>query len=230
MIEINPEVVHIRNTQGRLAIHIASEYGHTDIVALLREIMKNLGKDPIGADASVDLIGMTPLGCAMSSNKLSAVERLLYSSDDRSIRGEYITPTSRMGGDRKITYAFAEMKGMRSQMEDAMCHHYPIKLSKGHTVAFFGVFDGHDDGGTASSFVSGNIAEYFIQDYGEKPSNADDLNDMLIAALTNACMNADEERRNVSERAGRSTGVMAVITEDDIIVAKGSYVELGLII
>ena len=65
-----------------------------------------------------------------------------------------------------ITYGFSEMPGMRIEMEDAMCYHYPLKLPTkptGTIVGFFGVFDGHGDGGFASRFVVEHIAEYFIQ-------------------------------------------------------------------
>jgi serine/threonine protein phosphatase PrpC len=220
-----------------------------------------IGKDaPVDLSGRTPLAWAMTSSAPLAIRNRTRLEQELFSPEDKSIVGIFTPPSYRMGGDRlasratkpqlssslapqitsnslddglAITYGFSEMPGLRIEMEDAMCYHYPMRLKTGSTVGFFGVFDGHCDGGFASRFVADHVAEYFVQaeiwDSIETQSNEKDhpssSASLIASALEFACIKADQELRNrysaigVNIIAGGSTGVMAVITTDCIVVA-----------
>lgn len=160
---INPLVktrrlVSLRTTdiQGRQPLHIASEFGHAELVALFRERLKEEqnGVDPIGSQAPIDLSGRTPMGWACASREKNAkkniktLEKTLFSPGDKSICGPFSPALGRSSRKFKtrdplssfpdslhndstynnIEFGFAEMAGWRVEMEDAVCCHNPVLL------------------------------------------------------------------------------------------------------
>ena len=164
--EINPTIINapvaarklvsLRTTdiQGRQPLHVASEYGHAELVALFRERLKEeqKGVDPIGPQAPIDLSGRTPLGWACASREKNAkkniktLEKTLFSPGDKSICGPFSPPQGRSSRKMRypfssfpdslsngsnynnIEFGFAEMAGWRVEMEDAVCCHNPVLL------------------------------------------------------------------------------------------------------
>jgi ankyrin repeat protein len=197
---VHPVDLDARDVQGRTALHIASSQGHVKVVQLLKEKMKErLGVEPLGEHAPTDLTGRTPLGWAAMSRETKARENMvqlrneLFSPGDKSVYGEKTPAFMRMGSchgfddNMKMTdnnnkrpfvllYGFADMPGHRIEMEDAICHAFPlVPPSKCDSVGFFGVFDGHGDGGISSKFVGENIIPYFLstKEWSEFNSNVE---------------------------------------------------------
>ena len=202
------------------------------------------GDAPVDLSGRTPLAWAATSSASLAVKNRTRLENILFSPDDKSIVGIFTPPTYRMGGDRfasriqqqqhhqqqqpmsaiaqkteksdgiAITYGFSEMPGMRIEMEDAMCYHYPLKLKTGSMAGFFGVFDGHGDGGFASRFVADNIAEYFMQaEAWNFRADEDDTAlplSLISNALVAACIKADDELRKQRVSAGGSTGVVAV--------------------
>lgn len=229
-----------RDVQGRTALHIAGEHGHVKIVELLKEKMKErYGVEPLGYHAPTDLTGRTPLGWAATSRDSRARKNMdqlrdaLFSPGDKSVYGERTPAFLRTGSAthrRKrnmrpmdLTFGFADMPGHRIDMEDAICHAYPLMPpSKCDQVGFFGVFDGHGDGGLSSEYVAERIIPYFTSTPEWESYNGDIEN--LKVSITNACATADTTLKaklckGNSVKHGGSTGVMAIVTSDNIMVA-----------
>lgn len=97
--------------QGRQPLHIASKYGHTELVSLLRQCLKEEldGIDPTGLQAPIDLTGRTPLGWACASREKNAqknrktLEQELFSPGDASICGPFSPPLQRNSVRKSIT-------------------------------------------------------------------------------------------------------------------------------
>ena len=164
---------------GRTALHVASEQGHVGMVRLLKQKMtERNGLEPLGENAPIDLTGRTPLGWAATSRATRARSNMktlrteLFSPGDKSVYGETTPASVRTGGGRGCTLArtaasssmdlrfgYSDMPGHRVTMEDAICYRYPLipPNKSGEIVGFFGVFDGHGDGGVSSNFISDHL-------------------------------------------------------------------------
>ncbi len=235
-----------RDVQGRTALHIASEQGHVRLVKLLKMKMSERNPEgiiPVGEHAPIDLTGKTPLGCAATSRESMACQfrdelRVeLFSPGDKSVFGKKTPALDRTGGRKMmktdsltgedsmdLLYGFAEMPGLRIEMEDAICHSFPIRLENAvdknvTEVGLFGVFDGHGDGGIASQYVADHILQCLIATQEWKEYNGE--THFLSQALAKACSDIDIDLRAMSDsnvRHGGSTGIMALITQNEIIV------------
>jgi serine/threonine protein phosphatase PrpC len=239
---VHPVNLDARDVQGRTALHIASLYGHVKVVQLLKEKMKErLGVEPLGEHAPTDLTGRTPLGWAATSRETKARENIiqlrneLFSPGDKSVYGEKTPAFMRVGSCRRfgtnhvvgkgpmdLIYGFSDMPGHRIDMEDAICHAFPlVPPSKCDSIGFFGVFDGHGDGGISSKFIGENIIPYFTSTKEWNDYNGD-VN-KLAESLTSVCLSADAELKKElskgnSVRRGGSTGVMAIISSEFIMI------------
>lgn len=107
-----------------------------------------------------------------------------------------------------------------------MCHVYPLmppvrgeEVKGENRVGFFGVFDGHADGGMASRYIADNIVRCFT-DTDEWKTYIGGM-DSLARALSKSCQDIDIDLRAImskGNRRGGTTGVMAVITSDIVLV------------
>lgn len=248
IIEFCPESVDARDIQGRTPLHIASEQGHLEIVKLVKQKMTERdpsNQPPIGPCAPTDLAGRTPLGWASTSRETKAcrnredLRKELFSPGDVSVYGVQTPASTRAGGFTSIrdknplqlSYGFAEMPGYRIEMEDAMCHCYPLHTAmptikqetpKKCAVGFFGVFDGHGDGGFASRYVADSIVQCLTETEEWKNQKCGEDTKSISEALICACRDVDVDLRAMatgkSVQDGGSTGVIAIVTENDIIV------------
>ena len=230
-----------RDVQGRTALHIASEQGHLNLVKLLKTKMLERNNElPIGENAPIDLTGRTPLGWAAMSSEIKACrnrEELrieLFSPGDKSVFGKKTPALDRTGGKRinnnsdemALGYGFAEMPGYRIEMEDAICHAFPLSFESKSgketmEVGFFGVFDGHGDGGLASNYVADHIVQCLTstQEWNEFDGDSKTLG----TALSKACSDIDVDLKAMFAngnivRNGGSTGIMALVTPQEIII------------
>lgn len=78
--------VEIVDKYGRQALHIAAYHGHADICTLLtQKILEVTGKNPVGENAPVDLIGWTPAAFSMRgrrSRELAVHDRKTHGTED----------------------------------------------------------------------------------------------------------------------------------------------------
>jgi len=238
--------LNARDVQGRTALHIASEQGHINLVKLLKSKMTErdpYGKVPLGENAPLDLAGRTPLGWAATSREAKACRNIgelrmeLFSPGDKSVFGTKTPALDRTGGKSihrtttmpnamDLIYGFSDMPGHRIEMEDAICHTFPILLEnkngkKPTELGFFGVFDGHGDGGMASAYVADNIVQCLTttQVWIDCSGDVDDIS----TALSKACNDIDVDLKAIlasgnSVRKGGTTGVMAIVTPDVVLV------------
>lgn len=237
---IYPVDLNATDFQGATALHIASKKGHVEVAKFLRETMTiRNGIDPIGPNAPIDVAGKTPYGYAVTSRETKArqnkteLSETLFSPGDKSVYGVPTPAQTRTGGKTltdgmqlapmDLSYGFAEKEGHRIIQEDAMCHRYPIEhptFKNGH-IGFFGVFDGHGDGGVSSQFVAQHIIDLFLHTSDYQSYNGE--NENLSNALKSACHSVDTGLKSKIEGGnivlnGGSTGIMAIITPTSIIV------------
>ena len=184
----------------------------------------------------VDLTGQTAFGRAVTSpvpkakeNKRS-LEKELFSNNDLSIFGTAKPMDERMGSIQSLGLHFgtADMPGMRGYMEDAMSFQ-EWTLEEGSCqgpVALFCVCDGHGDNGKVSDFVASNAKEVLsncIADYERE--NKDDKNLILSsqeywsAVWEKTCLQLDCKLKEARLKEGGSTGVFALVTSQEIVVA-----------
>ena len=214
--ETSKAALHEVNMEGRSVLHIASEGGHGELIEILTPLCRDEG---ILTPPPVDLIGRTPLGVGLTSPQRKArtmkkdLERLLFSPEDPSIYGEPKPDEERMAYDHSLMVASgtADMPGRRVEMEDACCVLPFQKNGKPYCLA--AVCDGHGDQGKISNFVADNVLP-LLQD----TMAGDDLN--WEDVWTKTCLKLDAKIKGTPYLPkGGSTAVMALITENEIIVA-----------
>lgn len=205
-------------------MHIACEYGHKSMIKLLNEhLAKEIGALPVGENAPVDLIGYTPLACAMTSrsNKQSNAKEIahdLFSPGDKSIYPKNsIEPRSSVKTDN-IKYGYSILPGWRVTMEDSTC--CATHLNDAICNSFFGVFDGHADNAVVSTYLSDNIVPEFLKQRENENTNENNVKS-IGSALINTCIELDKQLYNgtfmPSKECG-STAIMSIILNKYVVV------------
>lgn len=225
--------IRLTDLQGRTPLHIASEQGHCEIINFLREAHKEGrdGFDPVGEQAPEDMCGRTPLAWACTSRQPKAIknrtsiERTLFSPGDKSICP--VTPSFDRSSRKlkpgkrilELEWGYSEAPGMRVEMEDALCHEYPVGLGKPECedeVGVFGVFDGHGDGGLASRYVAEKYPEVLKQFCSDNNFVAGKEEQIITEAMLAIDTMLYNEKM---DRKGGTTAVTAIVQSDKIIVA-----------
>lgn len=242
---------------GQNPLHVASSQGHIEMITFLtNQWMEEFETSPSGIDAPRDIGGMTPIAhayisSAVKKETLQKIEQELLKPGDWSIcpptpstsytkKGNNSSSTMNEHDPRRVlnvTFSKASMAGRRGTMEDASSIVYPLlpydaadDMPANSNLVFFGVFDGHGDGGIMSQFVADQIPQLLLNtDEWEQAkqsgmhgsSNSIITNPNVIErALIQACLQVDEKMKNElgSTVAGGSTGIMAIMTSSHIIV------------
>ncbi len=231
---------------GMTALHIAAEGGHVEMIKFLCALYKFPSPQSKGTANNnqhsdnhvplVDLCGQTAFGRAVTSPVPKAkknrgeLEKELFSKNDLSIFGTAKPMNERMGSIPSLGLHFgtADMPGMRGYMEDAMSFQ-EWTLEEGSCkgpVALFCVCDGHGDSGKVSDFVASNVKEVLsncIADYEQE--NKDDKNLILSsqeywsAVWEMTSLQLDRKLQEARLKEGGSTGVFALVTGQEIVVA-----------
>ena len=81
LLEVNPELIHVKNLAGQTPLHTAAKSANGDGV---RALLKK-GADPMLRDNG----GRTALHCAACHNNMDAVEDLLFYGTDPNAKDNY---------------------------------------------------------------------------------------------------------------------------------------------
>lgn len=178
----------------------------------------------------VDLMGQTAFGRAVTSpvpkakKNQRALEKNLFSSFDLSIFGKAKPIGERMGSLRnlKLDYGFSDMPGIRGYMEDFLSVETWVQENSGE-MALFCVCDGHGDNGKVSEFVASNAKDFLLESIEELKSQNRDTTmlsqEYWEGVWNSTCSKLDQKLKVTVVSDGGSTGVFALVTEQEIIVA-----------
>lgn len=205
------------NLQGKTPYHIAAENGHMEILEFLQsKYQESYG---LNSPPPIDLIGMTPLGVAVTSPLPNAIKNKqalydkLFSPKDVSIMGSPAPVQQRVTYSRslQIAYSVSQMPGKRIFMEDSSV------ASAWDTAALFAVCDGHSDSGQVSKFVAESFPSKFQQSMKQQQQSSSASLDWTTMC-TEICLSTDSRLKDVNIPGG-STAVIAVVTKNEIICA-----------
>lgn len=210
-----------RDLQGRTALHIAAEEGHTEVAGVLMERHKS---DLVQPDALVDMVGRTPMGRLLTSpnpkakKNLAQLEKMLFSPEDISVFGSPPPRQARETIHRSLDMVFgeAEAPGYRVINEDTICKKDWHDEETGEFYCLLGVCDGHGDQRQVSDFVAKEVASRIQMKTKKLCKDASDSDWQTI--WTETCLEIDSSLKTTG-RAGGSTMVMALVTSSRIIVA-----------
>jgi serine/threonine protein phosphatase PrpC len=211
---LSPNAAHLdRDLQGRTPLHIAAELGNVNMVQLLLPKYQTMG---FASPQPVDLLGRTPLGRAVTSPNPTArkrqkeLEKVLFSPGDVSVCGNPQPAMERttLLPEMQLAYGIADMPGFRVTMEDAIL---TTSIQKdGKSYALLGVCDGHGDRGRVSQFVADHVPA-ILQSHLTQDRSWESI-------WTTTCLEVDAKLKD-SEIVGGSTGVLALISSELIVVA-----------
>jgi len=167
-------------------------------------------------ERQVDSMGLTPLAAGLLSphgrgKNRSRLEQLLKQPSDVALFGKPVHPGLRFRTDPAMNLAlsYAEIPGRRIHQEDAIL----VRLSSADKpFAVAGVFDGHGDCGLCSNFCAGAVEKKLYA-----LLSAQEASDPSV--LRSLFLEVDAEVRMEKSILGGSTGVVAVVTQDQIVVA-----------
>ena len=211
---LSPNAAHLdRDLQGRTSLHIAAELGNVNMVQLLLPKYQKMG---FASPQPLDLLGRTPLGRAVTSPNPKArkrqkeLEKALFSPGDVSVCGNPQPAMERTTvlPDMQLAYGIADMPGFRVTMEDAILT--TLIQKDGKSYALLGVCDGHGDRGRVSQFVADHVPA-ILQSHLTQDRSWESI-------WTTTCLEVDAKLKK-SEIVGGSTGVLALISSELIVVA-----------
>jgi len=242
---------------GQNPLHVASSQGHIEMITFLtNQWMEEFETLPSGIDAPRDIGGMTPIAhayisSAVKKETLQKIEQELLKPGDWSIcpptpstsctkKMKNSSPTINKHDPKRqlnVTFSKASMAGRRGTMEDAISIVYPLlphntanDMQASSNLVFFGVFDGHGDGGIMSQFVADQIPQLLVATDEWQQATHSGMRSCSKSIITNpnvieraliqACLQVDEKMRKElgNTVAGGSTGIMAVMTPTHIVV------------
>eukprot|EP00536_Pseudo-nitzschia_multiseries_P006378 jgi/Psemu1/286428/fgenesh1_pg.134_\ len=230
-----------RDLYGMTALHIAGERGNVEMIQFLLPLYEF----PVSASSSaaatttvtaaglVDLGGQTAFGRAMTSPVPKAkknqrtLEKNLFSRNDLSIFGEVKSNEERMGRivGLGLHYGTADMPGLRGYMEDATSVETwrQETSSSSQTMALFSVCDGHGDNGRVSEFIATRVSAVLRECIATHESNRQTAivpsTEYWTAIWRSVCLKLDRNLKEAFLTEGGSTGVFALVTEQEIVVA-----------
>eukprot|EP00953_Heterococcus_sp_UTEX-ZZ885_P034327 17791-Heterococcus_DN1.PRE.1 len=166
--------------QGRTALALAAMEGYYSVVEYLKGVMESEARegDIVGANAPVDLAGLTPLAWHVKSKvkvkrvvdkrhaycfalalvktkDYSSTQTLCLDADAHVALGDPsicpATPVDTRSGSGRIglSYGYADAPGWRISMEDATCHHTPLPGVCSSIASETGLFGVFDGHGSA---------------------------------------------------------------------------------
>ena len=234
-----------RDMFGMTALHIAGERGHVEMIQFLLPLYQ-FPSPPSAATATtdttaptnnhhvplIDLGGQTAFGRAVTSpipkakKNQRTLEKKLFSRNDLSIFGETKPIESRTGtiDALGLDYGTSDMPGLRGYMEDALSVTTWVREGGGNsgTMALFAVCDGHGDNGKASEFLASNAKAVLDECMTEhEPRNLVPSEEYWGEVWKSTCLRLDNKLRAEAHLSGGggSTGVFALVTDREIIVA-----------
>ena len=199
---------------------------------------KNTAADSSKNIPLVDLGGRTAFGRAVTSpvpkakRNQRSLEKQLFSNNDLSIFGKVKPMGERMGSIQGLglEYGTSDMPGMRGYMEDAMSVETWVQegtnsIASGE-LALFAVCDGHGDNGKISDFCAKNaksVLNACICEYEQENRDQKNLvipsHEYWSAVWQSTCLKLDHKLREARLAEGGSTGVFALVTNQEIVVA-----------
>ena len=226
ILEQRPEGCDDVNIIGQAAIHIAAENGHVEVIKSLKAHHEQRGDN---LDTLVDMSLRTALATAMTSTLGKAkknrdlMKKELFSPislrNNLSIIGSPQPTAMRQMVSRSldIVYEHSDMPGMRTicSTEDAICtEEWRNHASKAFLL--LGVCDGHGDQGKISHLVAKYIAASIkaqTMTLSQEPTNSD-----WAELWTTVCLEVDAQIKSTG-KSGGSTGVFALVTSKEVVVA-----------
>mmetsp|Transcript_3098 Transcript_3098/g.8402 ORF Transcript_3098/g.8402 Transcript_3098/m.8402 type:complete len:692 (+) Transcript_3098:343-2418(+) len=228
-----------RDMFGMTALHIAGERGHVEMIQFLLPLYKFPSPAAAVAEATapttnhvplIDLGGQTAFGRAVTSpipkakKNQRTLEKSLFSRNDLSIFGETKPIESRMGSIDALglDYGTSDMPGLRGYMEDALSVTTWVREGGGNggTMTLFAVCDGHGDHGKVSDFLASNAKPILDECMTEQePRNLVPSSEYWGDVWKSTCLRLDQRLREEHFSAGGSTGIFALVTEREIVVA-----------
>jgi len=185
----------------------------------------------------VDLGGQTAFGRAVTSpipkakKNQRTLEKKLFSNNDLSIFGQAKPIGDRMGSidGLGLEYGTSDMPGLRGYMENVTSVETWIQqgscIANGE-MALFAVCDGHGDAGRVSRFVASNASKVLQESIAEYELQNRDTKSVLVpsteywnAVWHSASLKLDRKLQEAHLTEGGSTGVFALITDQEIVVA-----------
>ncbi len=221
-----------RDMFGMTALHIAAERGHVEMIQFLLPLYKfgsPEAKEAAATNNLIDLGGHTAFGRAVTSpvpkakNNKRSLEKELFRPNDLSIFGKTKPMEERMGSNATlgVKYGMADMPGLRGYMEDAMC--VETWVSGTEEYALFCVCDGHGDSGKISEFcvtTVKDVLEACRSDYDETNKTVVVPSEEYWTSIwQTTCLQLDQKLKEARLTEGGSTGVFALVTKQEIVVA-----------
>jgi serine/threonine protein phosphatase PrpC len=211
---VSPEdLLKDTNMKGWTALHVAGNWGCLEAMQFMMDKLNSLE----GAKAQVprDVMSRTPVGLAVLApkSKVSGHSSIIeqYATDtDKSFIGSPVPVEQRVmtlsSDDNRAQAGISVLAGRRVLMEDYIfCRELP-------TALLLSVCDGHDDRRLVSEFVAKGV----VWEMEQKMNGSS--TDSWQEICSTACLDVDDKLK-IENLSGGSTGIFAIVTKTEIIVA-----------